>query len=78
MQDLTKRKTVEWFVWIGFILVFVISIPLMYLTAPKKGDVIVINCGIAEISPDFTTSMREACRQAQIQNFQKPIDKTSK
>lgn len=22
----------------------------------------VINCGIAEISPDFTTEMREACR----------------
>jgi len=23
-----------------------------------------INCGIAEISPDFTTEMREACRTA--------------
>ena len=26
-----------------------------------------INCGLSEISPDFTNEMREACRQARSQ-----------
>ena len=26
-----------------------------------------INCSIAEISPDFTTAMRQACREARMQ-----------
>jgi len=30
---------------------------------PKHG-VKVIDCSLAEISPDFTTEMREACRKA--------------
>lgn len=67
MQDLTKRKIIEWLVWIGFIIVFVISIPLMYLTAPKKGDVIRIDCTWSEISPDFSIEMKEACRKARIE-----------
>lgn len=29
----------------------------------------VINCGIAEISPDFTTEMREACRRARMEKI---------
>jgi hypothetical protein len=28
----------------------------------------VINCGIAEISPDFTNEMKEACRRARMKN----------
>ena len=66
MQDLTKRKIVEWAPWVVFVIVFVLLIPLMYLTAPRKGDVIVINCSLSEISPDFTVEMREACRQARM------------
>lgn len=45
---------------VGVILIAV----AMFVSAPRKGDVIVINCSISEISPDFTTEMREACRQA--------------
>jgi hypothetical protein len=30
-------------------------------------DQVVVNCSIAEISPDFTTEMREACRKARMQ-----------
>ena len=45
---------------VGVILIAV----AMFISAPRKGDVIVINCSISEISPDFTTEMREACRQA--------------
>ena len=29
----------------------------------------VINCGVAEISPDFTPEMREACRRARMENI---------
>jgi capsular polysaccharide biosynthesis protein len=29
----------------------------------------VINCGVAEISPDFTTEMREACRRARMEKI---------
>ena len=32
-------------------------------TQPKHG-VVVIDCSLVEISPDFTTEMREACRKA--------------
>ena len=66
MQDLTKRKIIRWLTWLLFIVVFIVLIPLMYLTAPKKGDIIRIDCTWSEISPDFTTEMREACRQARI------------
>jgi len=34
------------------------------ITSQPKHGVQVINCSIAEISPDFTTEMREACRKA--------------
>lgn len=29
----------------------------------------VINCGVAEISPDFTPEMREACRRARMEKI---------
>ena len=38
-----------------------------------KPEGIWINCGVSEISPDFTTEMREACRQLRAKNnLQKP------
>ena len=39
--------------WGGLILVS------FQLATPER----TINCGIAEISPDFTTEMRQACRE---------------
>jgi hypothetical protein len=63
-----KRTIIEWLFWIGFVLVFMLLIPLMYFTAPKKGDVIRIDCTWSEISPDFSTAMKEACRKARIAN----------
>lgn len=50
---------------IGFTVCLVLLLAAMFFTAPRKGEVVVINCGIAEISPDFTTEMREACRKLQ-------------
>jgi hypothetical protein len=48
----------------GLVFGIILIAVAMFFSVPKKGDVIVINCSISEISPDFTTEMREACRQA--------------
>jgi hypothetical protein len=70
MSNITKRENIK--IAVG-IIVFLIVIPIMFLTLPKKSDGVWINCSISEISPDFTTEMREACRQARIQSIQKDI-----
>jgi hypothetical protein len=46
--------------------VVVVLFCFAFWLAPKRtqGDVVVINCGISEISPDFTPAMRQACREA--------------
>ena len=70
MQDTSKRETIKISV---VVIVFVIVAPLLFLTLPKKSDGIWINCGLSEISPDFTNEMREACRQVRASNnLQKP------
>jgi len=70
VQDTVKRKTIEIaVVVIGFLLV----IPIVFLSLPKNGDVIRLDCTWSEISPDFTNEMREACRQLRAtNNLQKP------
>lgn len=58
----------------GLILYLVISISALAgavalsLSVPQP-EYRVINCGIAEISPDFTTEMREACRRARMEKI---------
>jgi hypothetical protein len=50
-----------------FVIVFVavvLFVVIAWNISPKKGEVIVINCSISEISPDFTPEMRKACREA--------------
>ena len=70
MPYTVKRETVEIAI---VVIVFLIVIPIMFLTLPKKGDVIRIDCTWSEISPDFTNEMREACRQLRAtNNLQKP------
>jgi len=70
MQDTTKRETIK--ITIG-IIVFLIVVPILFLTLPKKSDGVWINCELSEISPDFTNEMREACRQLRAtNNLQKP------
>lgn len=70
MQDTIKRKTIE----IAVVVIgFLIAIPIVFLSLPKKGDVIRIDCTWSEISPDFTNEMRQACRQLRAtNNLQKP------
>jgi hypothetical protein len=67
-----KRETIK--IAVG-IIVFLIVIPIMFLTLPKKSDVIRIDCTWSEISPDFSNEMREACRQARANNIQKDLQK---
>lgn len=72
MQDSTIRENIK--IVVLAISVF-IAFALVFYIAPKRGDVVVINCGLSEISPDFTTEMREACRQARIKSIQNDIQK---
>ena len=37
--------------------------------APKKGDVVVYDCSIAEISPDIPLEVKEKCRQLRAGKF---------
>jgi hypothetical protein len=67
-----KRETIKIVV---AIIAFVIALPILFLTLPKKGDVIRIDCTWSEISPDFSNEMREACRQARANNNQKDLQK---
>jgi hypothetical protein len=70
MQNTPKREIVEIAV---VVIVFLIVIPMMFSALPKKSDGVWINCELSEISPDFTTEMREACRQLRAtNNLQKP------
>jgi steroid 5-alpha reductase family enzyme len=72
MQDSTLRKNIE----IGIVAIaVVIAFAIIFFVAPKRGDVIVIDCTWSEISPDFTPQMKEACRQARVKDIQKDIQK---
>jgi hypothetical protein len=74
MPYTSKREIIK----IGVIVIaFFITIPIIFLSLPKKGHVIRIDCTWSEISPDFTNAMREACRQVRAEktckNLNKPI-----
>jgi uncharacterized membrane protein YgaE (UPF0421/DUF939 family) len=72
MQDSAFRENIEIAV---VIIATVIAFILIFIFAPKKGEVIVIDCTWSEISPDFTNEMRQACRQARAENYQKSLQK---
>jgi hypothetical protein len=46
------------------------GIVIAIATYPNDGRV--IDCGIAEISPDYTNAMKEACRKARSDNDYRP------
>lgn len=54
----------------GTIIAILIGLAIMGLvldvTTTLSNRTKVINCSIAEISPDFTTEMKEACRKARM------------
>ena len=56
----------EWIenVMLGGVALFFGLIPLLvFVTADMQPKVKMIDCSIAEISPDYTTEMREQCRK---------------
>lgn len=46
--------------------VTVLLVCILLIALPKK-DGVWINCGLAEISPDFTSEMRAECRRVRSQ-----------
>jgi len=72
MQNSTLRENIK--IVVLAVLVF-IAFGLAFYIAPKRGEVVVIDCTWSEISPDFTNQMREACRQARANNIQKDLQK---
>jgi hypothetical protein len=72
MQDSTFRENIK----ISILAISVlIAFALVFYIAPKRGEVVVIDCRLSEISPDFTIEMRQACRHARAENFQKDLQK---
>jgi hypothetical protein len=46
--------------------IFLFALLILFFAVDRPKGVW-INCGLSEISPDFTNEMREACRQARSQ-----------
>lgn len=69
MSNTTERKIVD----IIAVLIVVLSLPVVWLIAPRHqtGDVIVYNCNISEISPDYPLAVKEECRKLRADNLLK-------
>lgn len=70
MQNTTKREIIE---RLAIVVVMAVAFVLFFSYAPKKGDVVVYDCSISEISPDFPLEVRNQCRLLRAKNnLQKP------
>ena len=72
MQNSTLRENIKISL---LVLAVFLAFSIVFFIAPKRGEVIVINCSLSEISPDFTPQMKEACRQARTKDYQKDLQK---
>ena len=70
MQNFIKRAPIIFGPAILILAVFAVGF-LMYWSVPKKGDVIVIDCRLAEISPDIPIWAKEECRKANAEKIDK-------
>ena len=61
MQDSIKRKIIE----ISVPLVVIFSLPLVWVFAPRH-HVVVYDCNLAEISPDYPVDVKNECRKAKV------------
>jgi hypothetical protein len=64
MPHTIKRTIVIAMAIVLYIAVMFLVFPMI---VPKKGDIIRIDCTWSEISPDFSTEIKEACRKARIE-----------
>ena len=60
MSATPKRQTIALTI---VVFAFFIAIPIVFLSLPRKGDIIRYDCSLAEISPDFPTEVKEQCRK---------------
>ena len=51
----------------GFVILFALIITLM----PRKGEVIIYNCSLSEISPDIPIEVKNQCRKLNSEKFKK-------
>ena len=57
---------------VAIVVVAVTAFGIIVFERPFEREGVWINCGLSEISPDFTNEMREACRQARSQYESRP------
>ena len=60
MSNTPKRENIEMIV---IVIGLLIAIPIVFLSLPRKGDIIRYDCTLAEISPDFPIEVKEQCRK---------------
>ena len=60
MSNTPKRENIEMIV---IVIGLLIAIPIVFLSLPRKGDIIRYDCSLAEISPDFPIEVKEQCRK---------------
>jgi|LauGreDrversion4_2_1035121.scaffolds.fasta_scaffold269085_1 hypothetical protein len=76
MSNTNKRENIKTlFLVICSIIAFLAIVALVLFVGSRPRDGIVIDCTWSEISPDFTTEMRQACRNARANNFSKDLQK---
>jgi hypothetical protein len=55
-------------IYLGMAVCFVVGLWVIVLTAMPKHGVVVYNCSIAEISPDYPIEVKEKCRKLSVQS----------
>ena len=60
MSNTPKRENIEMII---IVIGLLIAIPIVFLSLPRKGDIIRYDCTLAEISPDFPIEVKEQCRK---------------
>ena len=66
--------TTKEFILIALAVAAGISIAILTYPNNNLDNRRIIDCGIAEISPDYTNAMKEACRKARSSNDYRPKD----
>ncbi len=53
------------------ILLGILALVLMITLMPHKGDVIIYDCSLSEISPDIPIEVKNQCRKLNLEKFKK-------
>ena len=67
MQWFNEKRNLIELLCLAVIGSLVFAFAILYI--PKKGDVVVYNCSIAEISPDIPLEVKEKCRKLRAEKF---------